>query len=281
MKHLTRNSLAAVLAIVLATTAYAQNTYTFTGGPLTIPDNSAAGINMDIVVGDSFIIDQFESVSFTFGTLAQGAGNAPNRAHSWIGDLIATLTHVPSGMTIDLFRRVGSVTTSGVGDSSNLSGVYTLSNVLPLSFASTRLVDEAVLGDTTYNLRNGVYRPTTNTFPGSGSAGAGENITNLNTTFDGLNVNGTWRLFMSDNAGGDIGDLQSWSFTVVPASAVPEPATMTLAGMGLAAITARYRKRRKAATKKSGPMQAAAAAPSTASTRRRRSVFAVRQKSRV
>ncbi len=211
--------IAALVGIAHADTV----TYAYSGAAVPITDNSPAGVNVDIAVADTFSLSQFTSVSLSF---------AP--AHTWAGDVIATLTHVPSGRTITLFRRIGVNSASTVGDSSDLGGTYTFSNILAVTGA-TRLIDAADAAGATAVIANGVYRPTTNSLVGSGtSAFSGETITNLNTTFDGLSsVSGTWRLNVSDSAGLDSGTLSGFSFTVVtPPVVVPETSSLVLSVFG-------------------------------------------------
>ena len=34
------------------------------------------------------------------------------------------------------------------------------------------------------------------------------------STFDGANPNGTWQLFVTDDASGDVGDLRAWALRI-------------------------------------------------------------------
>jgi len=97
------------------------------------------------------------------------------------------------------------------------------------------------------DITNGTYRPTTNTFNAVGTPTfTGETITNLNTTFDGVNVGGTWRLNVSDNAAGDVGTISGFAFTVQSPAVVPETSSLVLAAFGFAtagfAVVRRSRK---------------------------------------
>jgi len=66
---------------------------------------------------------------------------------------------------------------------------------------------------------------------------AGESLTgtwapqagSLNSTFDGMNPNGAWTLFIADESPGGVGTLQDWSVEV---TAIPENSTMSLLVFG-------------------------------------------------
>lgn len=140
--------------------------------------------------------------------------------HSWIGDIIATLTS-PNGTVHTLMNRVGRLTT-GSGDSSNVNGNYIFADGgADLWFAATG-------GASTYVIPGGTYATT-----GAGSAGS----TSMNAAFAGQNGNGLWTLSLSDVAGGDTGGITGWQLTIVPA-----PGALALAGLG-GIVTARRKRR--------------------------------------
>lgn len=68
----------------------------------------------------------------------------------------------------------------------------------------------------------------------------------VNTTFagafNGFNPNGTWNMYIMDVVGGDAGWLMSSTLTV---SAVPEPASIAVLGLGAAALLRRRRRSKK------------------------------------
>ena len=86
-------------------------TFTGSGSGFNIPDDNPTGTFSDIVVADNF---QVNDITVDLNSLT----------HSWIGDLIVTLTHIDTSTTVDLFNRVGRPTTGGVGFGSNLNGSY-------------------------------------------------------------------------------------------------------------------------------------------------------------
>ncbi|MBX3383422.1 MAG: hypothetical protein KF864_07935 [Phycisphaeraceae bacterium] len=152
--------------------------------PLPIPDNSPAGIQ-------SFI-------SFNSGTFTSGTAVCVGLTHTWVGDLIITIQS-PSGTIVTLIDRVGALIPGAVGDSSNLGGVYCFNDS-----AEGDIWAEAALGDTAYVLRSGLYRP-------ARALDGGLPFPSL-ADFDGENLTGTWILTVSDNAGLDLGTVNSFSF---------------------------------------------------------------------
>lgn len=218
-----------------AKSSAAMITYTYPPAslPVGIPDEVfgiPGEVVLDINVTDSFNIASFDSVSIGL-------------THTFVGDLIATLTHVPTGTTIDLFNRVGR-DGSGFGSSSNLNGTYTFTNLA--SYGPLNTLRDAVAGQNdSFDVPSGFYNPTTSFSVGT------EPVTNLNTAFDGLNVSGIWRLTISDNAGGDTGNITSFSFTVNDSGsnsvATPVPATAPMALLAFTGFVALRRRYRRAA----------------------------------
>lgn len=173
---------------------------TFTGSGLgfTIPDSNPIGTFSDIVVADNFAINDI-TVSLNSIT------------HSWIGDLIVTLTHIDTNTTVDLFNRVGRPTTGGVGFSSNLNGSYNFNDAF-----TGDLWTVAGPGGGFFDIPGGDYFPT--------GAGSSAKVPML-TTISGLPSSGTWRLKISDSEIDDVGTLGSWSLNLQGSSpaSVPGP----------------------------------------------------------
>lgn len=231
-----RACLAAILSVLfLSATANATLvTYTYSGGSVSIPDNNATGVNLDINVTDTFDLVQFQSISIS-------------GVHASVGDLVMTLTHVPSGTTIDLIRQPGKDTLAGgPGDNTNWTG-FTFSNINALTNAARpRVIDDASQRNSTASVLNGTYRPTTNTYNGNGSPTfTGETITDLNTVFDPIsNISGIWRLNVQDLTTNDIGAMAGFSITLDTA-VIPEPSSALMLGGVLALGCASWLRRRR------------------------------------
>ncbi len=174
--------------------------------------------------------------------------------HTWVGDLIATITHTDSAgndTVATLFNRVGRGSFPGDGDSSNFDGDYV--------FASTgaSLWEESAQGssgngtqttiDNGFVISPGQYANVNslgfdnNTIPGTPSQSS------LAAIFGGLNSAGVWTLRLTDNDANDVGSFASANLIIAEASAVPEPGTFGL--MAVASIGGFLYVRRKKKSK--------------------------------
>lgn len=99
-------------------------------------------------------------------------------AHTFDGDLDVTLTHLPTATSVALFTDVGG-TDAGFLITVNDEGGTDIG-------AADNPNDEAISGN----------------FNPEGAA--------LLSAFDGLDASGTWRLTITDDAGGDTGTLEAW-----------------------------------------------------------------------
>jgi subtilisin-like proprotein convertase family protein len=195
-------------------------TFTGSGSGFSIPDGNPTGAFSDIVVADNFLINDI-----TVGL--------SSLTHTWIGDLIATLTHTDTNTTVDLFNRVGKPTTF-YGDNSKLNGSYNFNDAF-----TGDLWTVASSGDSSFTIPSGDYFPT--------GAGSSAKVPML-TTISGLSSSGTWRLKISDNVGGDPGTLGSWSLNLQGSSPASVPGPLPLLGAGAAfGWSRRLRKRSRAA----------------------------------
>lgn len=198
-----------LLLIALATVSGSSvfaNLYSGAGGA--IVDSSSVSFNINVP-------DAIGTVSFI---------RLNGLTHTWVGDLIVTVTNA-SGNSIQLMQRVGSTTSTGVGDSSNLNGDYRFIN------GGANLWTAAAGGDSTFNIPSGDYEA-------SSRDGL---FAYLPVSINGLDnsVAGNWTISISDNAGGDVGALTTWDIEAAP---VPEPATMAALGMGALALLRRRKK---------------------------------------
>lgn len=141
--------------------------------------------------------------------------------HPWAGDVIATLTNVTTGISGDLFNRIGRATNdpndfgSGAMFGTDLTGQDTYSFNSSFSGDIWSAASAAAQG-TANSINSGSYWTTT-AFSGA--------KTNFSSMYDGLPAAGGWRLTLSDNFGPDGdggGSFINWTLTLNVADA-PEP----------------------------------------------------------
>jgi hypothetical protein len=128
--------------------------------------------------------------------------------HTYVGDLIVRLRHNETGTFTTLIDRPG-VPPGTFGNSDDLAGVYIFED------GQMPIPENAGTG----TVAPGVYGP------------SGPEFFHL---FEGESKVGTWTLEIVDNAGGDTGTLNSWSFTI---NNIPGPAgagVLALAGLAAA-----------------------------------------------
>jgi hypothetical protein len=138
--------------------------------------------------------------------------------HSWAGDVTFAVTHVASNTTYSLVTRVGRVT-SGFGDSSNLGADY----VFVATGGGDFWAAAAAAGSA-------------DPIPGGGYNATGADSSAPTGLFPGAWAASDWRLDVTDSAGGDTGSWQGWE---IRGTAVPEPATMAVLGLGAVALIRR------------------------------------------
>ena len=200
-------ALAAVIAGIMLPSAAMAVPVTYTNPTdVTIPENDSGGITTDIIITDSGILS---------GLTVEIAVD-----HTWVGDLIFTLTG-PNGTVITLMDRPGNPN-STFGDSSNLSAAS------PITFddSASVMAEDAGASLGGNDIITGSFAPDM-----------------LLSSFNGIDILGTWTLFVSDNAGGDEGAIDSWSLHI-EASSVPEPGAIALLGLGLAGFGVASRRRK-------------------------------------
>ncbi|MGE3182229.1 MAG: proprotein convertase P-domain-containing protein, partial [Phycisphaerae bacterium] len=186
-------------ALGLATTAMAVD---YNGGGGAIPDlvgGVPGQFSSSLNVPDSFAL---ADVDVTV-----------NLNHTWVGDLIMTVTHGANSAI--LVNRVGGTTPTSVGDSSDYGGAYRFD-----SQSGNSIWAAAATAGATAPIPVGTYDTS------DALTGAGNNSLDV---FNGQNVSGNWTLSISDNAGLDTGVVNSWT---LHATAVPEPASLSLLALG-------------------------------------------------
>ncbi|NCS13392.1 MAG: proprotein convertase P-domain, (modular protein) [Microcystis aeruginosa G13-09] len=173
--------------------------FTGTGAGFNIPDNNATGASSTIVVPDSFSITD---ITVTLNSLT----------HTYVGDLIATLTHVDTGTTVSLFNRIGRVNI--FADSSNFNGTYSFNDAFTGNIWAV-----AASGGSSFVIPSGNYFPT-----GAGSS----TLVPMLTSLSGELSSGTWRLTISDNEQLDTGALGSWALNL---QGTPIPESSSVLGL--------------------------------------------------
>jgi subtilisin-like proprotein convertase family protein len=141
--------------------------------PVGIPDANASGVNDECTVTSS------ETIS--------GLNVFLQIDHTFVGDLIVTLTHVDTGTAVIIIDRPGVPTTSvGCGGDNIL--------VTLADSAGSPVETQCAAGTPTIN---GTFQPN-----------------NPLSAFNGQSLGGTWRLNVSDNEAKDFGSIVQWGLSI-------------------------------------------------------------------
>ena len=169
-------------------------TVSYTGPDVAIPDNTPAGVNINVPVsGVGTISDLNFSIDQVAGGTCDGTVGDVDCGinHSWVGDIILKITS-PGGTTVTVIDRVGTPPGT-VGCSNN-------------NFALITLNDDGGLPPIESQANPGPTCTSSLKFP-SGNFSPN----NAMSAFDGQNADGTWVVNISDNAGGDTGTARAFS----------------------------------------------------------------------
>lgn len=164
-----------------------STTVAYDGPVVPIPDSYSPGVDVPIAV--SGVDGNLAKLQFLIGgdsCSADAGAEGVGIDHTYVGDLIMTLTS-PQGTSVILMNRPGS---GGYGSSGNNFCQTLLDDSATTSIQSITSSDDPPLGP-----------PYTGTFAPA----------NPLATFAGENPNGTWTLNVSDNAGGDTGNVRAFS----------------------------------------------------------------------
>ena len=199
--------------------------FTFNNINRTIPDNSPLGLSDPRDVATPFTMILKVSISLTI-------------SGDFNGDLYVQVTH-GSGFSV-LLNRVGRTALNefGYGD----SGMdITLSD--DAAAGEVHVYRTTLFGNENTpvaGMLTGVWAPDARiTDPDAGLNTDSRSATL--SSFNGLDPNGTWTLFVADASGGGQSTLKSWS---VNAEVVPEPNAVGLLAVGLCLLKLAERKRR-------------------------------------
>ncbi|MGE0640063.1 MAG: IPTL-CTERM sorting domain-containing protein [Thermoanaerobaculia bacterium] len=176
--------------LLLPVVLFAQ-TFSYTGPAVAIPDSPSSGVDVFLPVSGlagtiadiDFQLDPIVGTACTNGTNSAGA----SIAHTWIGDLLVTITQPGGGTSVTVIDRPG-FTGSGLGCSQN-------------NFCTVLLDDEAGGGA----IENQC---------GTGAIAGNFTPNNPLSAFDGLaaaTANGNWAIHVTDLAGGDTGSIRAFS----------------------------------------------------------------------
>jgi hypothetical protein len=160
--------------------------YAYMGPVVAIPDKRPAGVRIPLTVAN--FAGTIGDVNFRFdgnGCTAAPGATTVGLNHTWVGDLIVTLTS-PAGTTVTLMNMPGGA--SNAGD----------------NFCQTALDDEGG-GFSIQNVTAG-GAPYRGSFRPAGAL----------TAFRNQNPNGTWFLTVSDAASQDTGAVRAFTLSVTP-----------------------------------------------------------------
>lgn len=164
-----------------------------------IPDNNPTGISDTLILPAGGAIADLNVVI--------------TASHTWVGDLVFTLTHVDTGTAVRFIDRPGYPGTGFGCNGDDLS--------------NNGVDDEGALSAETGCVSSGDLSPIAAYPPGAALI-----PNNPLSAFDGETLAGAWRMTVSDNAQGDTGGLNAWcmaAIQVIPPTDTPTPTSTATA----------------------------------------------------
>jgi hypothetical protein len=180
-----------------------------------VPDNSIVGLSDTRTLSST--ITSITSVNVVL-TMSGG----------WAGDIFAYLVH-GGGFSVLLNRPGKSLDQPAGSDASRIEVSFTDDSLADIHNA---ISNAGVL--------SGSFQPDAREVDPADALDSSPRSAFLNT-FQGLDANGDWTLFIADVSAGDIMVLESWTLTV---TGVPEPSAAMLALIGMPLLWNRRRKER-------------------------------------
>lgn len=180
-------------------------TFSYTGPAASIPDGSSPGVTVNLPVSGTGTIQDINfrfdgsSCSTTIGSTTVGLD------HSYVGDLIVTLTS-PQGTPVILMNRPGSASGTTSGSNGN-------------NFCQTILDDDGAF-TAIQSIATG----------GTGAPYSGSYLPNSPlSAFDGQNADGIWQLNVRDAGVNDTGSVRAFSLIITYTSSAvcAPPASVT------------------------------------------------------
>jgi subtilisin-like proprotein convertase family protein len=190
-----------------------------------IPDNNPNGAS-------STIIDEHPGLVLPRLTVLV------DLSHTWASDLICTLTH-DDGTTVRtayLFNRIGRTQNSLLGYSSDFVGGQ--GYVFEDGYNNLWTAAAMQSGIPGGSIAGGFYAASTNLF--GFDVPSSYQPVNLDATFAGQRMAGSWTLWISDNRAGQTGELLQWSYGF----SFPAPSALSLFGFAAAGKLTGGRRRR-------------------------------------
>lgn len=167
---------------------------------LVVPDNTAAGLNVEIPIADVGSIGdvnfRFDGTSCSTQIGAAGVG----LAHSYVGDMVVRLFN-PQGTGVSIMNRpgvLGGNPTSGSSGNNFCNTIFDDDGNFPSI--------QAIAADGTGAPYTGTYRPAQPL-----------------SLMDGQNGDGMWVLNLSDRSAGDVGILRRYALVITPQNSICSP----------------------------------------------------------